>query len=165
MAVAHNQLFGAGLIQVGLPCRLMDCSPPGCSVHGVFQARILEWVAISPSRGSSPPRNRTHISCLFWIGRRVLYCWVTWEILKNLPAMKIHFTSLWQVAREWKSLPAGALPRTEVWAATKKGKRARGLDGEKGVLQGGWCSSVVQLCVWVKGSYPLMPFIEDEMVR
>ena len=135
MAVAHNQLFGAELIQVGLPCHLMDCSPPGCSVHGIFQARILEWVAISPSRGSSPTRNRTHFSCIFWIGRGVLYCWVTWETLKNLPAVKTHFTSLWQVARDWKSLPAGTLPRTEVWAATKKGKRARGLDGEKGVLE------------------------------
>ena len=33
-------------------CDLMDCSPPGSSVHGIFQARILEWVAISSSRGS-----------------------------------------------------------------------------------------------------------------
>ena len=33
----------------------MNCSPPGSSVHGIFQARILEWVAISFSRGSSPP--------------------------------------------------------------------------------------------------------------
>ena len=36
---------------------LVDCSPPGSSVHGISQARILEWVAISSSRGSSPPRN------------------------------------------------------------------------------------------------------------
>ena len=35
----------------------MDCSPPGSSVHGVFQARVLEWGAISFSRGSSPPRD------------------------------------------------------------------------------------------------------------
>ena len=43
----------------------MDCSPPGSSVHGILQARILEWVPISSSRGSSPPRDRTHISlCL-----------------------------------------------------------------------------------------------------
>ena len=34
-------------------CEPMDCSPPGSSVHGIFQARILEWVAISFSRGSS----------------------------------------------------------------------------------------------------------------
>ena len=39
------------------PCDLMDCSPPGSSVYGIFQARILEWVAISFSRGSSQPRD------------------------------------------------------------------------------------------------------------
>ena len=36
-------------------CDPMDCSPPGCSLHGIFQARTLEWVAISSSRGSSRP--------------------------------------------------------------------------------------------------------------
>ena len=38
-------------------CDPMDCSQPGSSVHGISQARILEWVAISFSRGSSQPRN------------------------------------------------------------------------------------------------------------
>ena len=38
-------------------CIPMDCSPPGSSVHGISQARILEWVAISSSRGSSQPRD------------------------------------------------------------------------------------------------------------
>ena len=42
----------------------MDCSPPGSSVHGISQARILEWVAISFSRGSSQPRNQTQVSCM-----------------------------------------------------------------------------------------------------
>ena len=41
-----------------------DCSLPGSSVHGTFQARILQWIAISFSRGSSWPRNRTGISCI-----------------------------------------------------------------------------------------------------
>ena len=45
-------------------CDPMDCSPPGFSVHGIFQARILEWVAISYSRGSSQPRDRTQVSCI-----------------------------------------------------------------------------------------------------
>ena len=40
----------------------MDCSLPGSSIHGIFQARVLEWVAISFSRGSSPPRDRTRVS-------------------------------------------------------------------------------------------------------
>ena len=43
-------------------CDPMDCSPPGSSVHGIFQARVLEWVAISFSRRSSRPRNRTQVS-------------------------------------------------------------------------------------------------------
>ena len=44
-------------------CDPMDCSPPGSSVHEFFQARILEWVAISFSRGSSQTRDRTWVSC------------------------------------------------------------------------------------------------------
>ena len=43
-------------------CDPMDCSPPGSSVLGIFQARILEWVAISFSRGSSRPRDQTQVS-------------------------------------------------------------------------------------------------------
>ena len=42
----------------------MDCSPPSSSAHGISQARILEWVVISSSRGSSWPSNQTHISCI-----------------------------------------------------------------------------------------------------
>ena len=41
---------------------LMDCSPPGSSVHGILQARILEWVAMPSSRGSSQPRDGTQVS-------------------------------------------------------------------------------------------------------
>ena len=48
----------------------MDCSLPGSSVHGISQAKILEWVAISFSMGSSLPRDQTLVSC---IGRWVLY--------------------------------------------------------------------------------------------
>ena len=44
-------------------------SPPGSFVPGIFQARILAWVAIPSSRGSSRPRDRTHVSC---IGRPIL---------------------------------------------------------------------------------------------
>ena len=43
-------------------CDPMDCSPPGSSIHGILQARILEWVSISFSRGSSQPRDRTQVS-------------------------------------------------------------------------------------------------------
>ena len=43
-------------------CEPMDCSLTGSSVHGIFQARVLEWIAISFSRGPSRPRNRTGVS-------------------------------------------------------------------------------------------------------
>ena len=45
-------------------CDPMDCSRPGFSVHGIFQARVLEWAAISFSRGSSHPRDRTQVSLI-----------------------------------------------------------------------------------------------------
>ena len=82
-------------------CNSMDCSLPGSSVHGILQARILEWVAISFSRGSSWPRDQTCVSC---IGRQILYhlshlgelvqqfpkcaSWtssigITWELVRN----------------------------------------------------------------------------------
>ena len=47
---------------VQLLCDPMDYSPPGSSAHVILQARILEWIAIFSSRGSSQPRDRTHIS-------------------------------------------------------------------------------------------------------
>ena len=59
-------------------CNPMDSSQPGSSVHGIFQARILEWVAISFSRGSSQPRDQTWVSCIvgtrftFWATRKSL---------------------------------------------------------------------------------------------
>ena len=56
----------------------MDYSPLGSSVHGIPQARMLGWVVISSSRGSSWPRDRTHVSC---IGRWILYHWATREAL------------------------------------------------------------------------------------
>ena len=43
---------------------VLHCSPPGSSVHGILQARILEWVAITNSRGSSKPRDWTWVSCI-----------------------------------------------------------------------------------------------------
>ena len=54
-------------------CDPMDCSPPGSSVPGVLQARILEWVAMPSSRGSSRPHDQTSTSYISCIGRQVLY--------------------------------------------------------------------------------------------
>ena len=65
----------------------MDCSPPGSSVHGFFQARILAWVAISFSRGSSWPRDGTWVSC---IAGRLLTTWAIREAIhgKRPPTWK-----------------------------------------------------------------------------
>ena len=54
-------------------CDPIECSSLGSSVHGIFQARILELVAISCSKGSSQPRDQTHISHVSCTGRLILY--------------------------------------------------------------------------------------------
>ena len=61
-------------------CNTMDWSPPDSSVHGILQSRILEWVAISFSRGSSRPRDRTQVSR---IAGRFLTVWVTIAQFEN----------------------------------------------------------------------------------
>ena len=88
-------------------CDPMDCSLPGSSVHGIFQARILEWVAISFSRGSSWPRDQTRVSCISCTGTWMLYCWAAREaqghyllfIFQSLSRVQL-FATLWTAARQ-----------------------------------------------------------------
>ena len=54
-------------------CDTMKCSPQGSPVHGISQARILEQVAISYSKGPSRPRDQTPASCISCMGRQILY--------------------------------------------------------------------------------------------
>ena len=67
----------------------LDCSPPGSSVHGIYQARILKWIAISFSRGSSQPRDWTSVFCVSCNAGRFFTCWaireplLTWYINVN----------------------------------------------------------------------------------
>ena len=63
----------------------MDCSPPGSSVHEIFQTRILEWVAISFSRGSSQPRDQTQVFCT---AGRFFTNWATREALGSITTNK-----------------------------------------------------------------------------
>ena len=75
-------------------CDPMDCSLPGSSVHGIFQARILEWVAISYSRGSSQPRDWTRVSCT---ACRLFTFWTTkvkWKSLSRVRLFVIPWTIL-----------------------------------------------------------------------
>ena len=60
----------------------MDCIQPGSSLHGISQARGLEWVVISHSSGSSRPRDWTWVSC---IGRWILHHCTTWEAPNSIP--------------------------------------------------------------------------------
>ena len=85
-------------------CDSMDCSLPGSTVHGIFQAIALEWIAISFSRGSSQPRDRTRVSrtvdrrFTVWATREVHLILVThWESVYSLHQDSL---SLWN----WKDL-------------------------------------------------------------
>ena len=74
-----------------------DCSPPGSSVHGILQARILKWAAIPPSRGSSQPRDQTHVSCVSSISGRFFTHWATREVLE----IDCQFSSVQSLGRVW----------------------------------------------------------------
>ena len=80
----HSMLQRSGLCwSCPTLCDPTDCSPPGSSVHGIFHARVLEWVAISYSRGSSWPRDQARVSCVSWTGR-----WILYHSLSHLEAHK-----------------------------------------------------------------------------
>ena len=73
-------------------CNPMDCSPPGSSGHGIFQARLQEWVAISFSRGSSWPKGQIWASCIAgWL----FTLWATRDSLPILLFSFISFTNHW----------------------------------------------------------------------
>ena len=76
----------------------MDCSPTGSSIHGILQARILEWVAISVSRGSSRPRDRTQVSCS--VGR-CFTLWATREAQYTEPEAKMYKNVYFIVPLNW----------------------------------------------------------------
>ena len=90
-------------------CDHTDYSLPGSSVHRISQVRILEWVAISVSRGSSQPRDWTHISC---IGGQILYQWATWEA----QMMKCVLSKMNVMLCSWDLSERRDLPRT--WTHT-----------------------------------------------
>ena len=78
-------------------CDPMDCSPPGSSVHGILQARILEWVAIPFSRGSSRPRDRTLVSP---ITGRFFTVWTSREAHLKLLALTYCLEFIFQTSTE-----------------------------------------------------------------
>ena len=75
-------------------CDPKDGGPPGSSVRGIFQARILQWVAIPFSRGSSPPRYQTWVS---HIASRLVTIWATREDICIINMFNTHIINLWRL--------------------------------------------------------------------
>ena len=90
----------------------MDCCLPGSSVHGISQARTLEWVAISFSRESSWPRDQIQVSCVSYISRWILYHWATWERRQRASCNFAHSWCWWNACSPlWKFTPWRFLSR------------------------------------------------------
>ena len=100
-------------------CDPMNCRQPGSFVHGILQARILEWVAIPFSRRSSQPRDWTWVSC---IASRFFTNWAPREAWKYkqikmsscvLPSLSGPALLLWSPNKDWLPAPEGSLPGPE----------------------------------------------------
>ena len=91
-------------------CNSINYRVPGSSIRGIFQARVLEWVAIAFSRGSSWPRDQTQVSCIagrcftLWVTREAF--WLKTTTKKNL---KFHSVILWLVVVIWCYRPETVL--------------------------------------------------------
>ena len=114
-------------------CNPMDCSPPGSFIHGIFQARILKWVAISFPRRSSRPRDRTQVSCIvsrcfnlwatradpcnsvsysYFLGKDLHFAWLFPSSVKQLEPLSLqqklslNFTKsllIWKRLKSWRA--------------------------------------------------------------
>ena len=72
-------------------CDPMDWNPPGSSVHWIFQARILDWVAIPFSRASSWPRDLTCVCCISCVDWQILFHCTTWHLWHTVPSVSYLF--------------------------------------------------------------------------
>ena len=146
----------------------VDCSPPGSSVPGSLQARILEWVTMPSSRGSSQPRDGTQVSCTaggfftIWASRETKTCMqvevsaqnqphtlAIWE-LKTPPAPE-HLGHVWACRQPGPSLH-GAAVRCARGCGSEPGRRLQGL-GAHGRLSG------------LRGTYWRVGFVPMECLR
>ena len=86
-------------------CHPMDCNPTGSSALGIFLARILEWIAISYSRGSSLSKNGTHVSCLSWLAGIFFMTSDTWKaIIILLPPLIAFLSYSYLIETTWSSV-------------------------------------------------------------
>ena len=112
--------YGRCVCSVMSDCSLMDCDLPGSSVHGISQARILEWVAISSSRGSSWPRDWTHIS---YIAGEFLTRWTTGEACVNT---YMHLYLCWPIFTSITNLYCPCIYIFTYWKNENEKKRLEG---------------------------------------
>ena len=126
-------------------CDRMDYCPPGSSVHGVLQARILEWVAMPSSRWSSCPRGGTCISCVPCIARRFF---TAEPPGKALTVMCKQHTNSWY-NRPARQDPKAPMPRRTILRAEKPAAKPVGQPSHSA---GGcwWEVGVVWGCVWMQ---------------
>ena len=99
----------------------LDCSLLGSSVCGIFQARILDSVAIFSSRGSSQPRDQTCVSCISHIGRRILYHWCHLGSLYSRRSNNMIVRSKKASPKQWQDFVctgAGVvgIPWSQIWS-------------------------------------------------
>ena len=121
----------------------MDSGPPGFSVHGILQARILKWVAISFSRGSSQPRDWTWVSC---ITGRCFNLWATTEAIPSYPSVQFSHSVVsdsWRPHESQHARPPCPLPNPRVYSHSCPWSR--------------WCHSSHLILCWSLLHLPPVP--------
>ena len=105
----------------------MDCSPSGSSVHGILQARTLEWVPIPFSRGSSRPRDQTQISCT--AGRFLFFFFTIWALSKVLSIKTCVASVIWDLCplRSLQNLTLLLIPGSQLGELAAHPQTTKGL--------------------------------------
>ena len=128
-------------------CNPVDCSPPGSSLHGIFQTRSWKGVAISLSRKSYWPSNWPRISWTSYVGRQILYHCTTWEAKMNIPSYLSYKWRKWDLNRiikfaiwSWASLLAQKvknlpeMQETWVWSLDRDDPLEEGMATHSSIL-------------------------------
>ena len=127
---------------VWLCVTLQTVSPPGSSIHGMLQARILEWVVMLSFRGSSLPRDWTHVSSVPCIGRRVLYHYPPGYLVSDFRNI---LQVIWICMQDW-----GALLTCVTWPENFLGS----WESQCRVVSGwGWMGPSKRTLFWRKENY------------
>ena len=112
-------------------CDPIDCSPPSSSVHGILQARILEWVAMPSSRGSSEPRDWTQVSCVaggFFTISATREVQISINHEKRSDRYHHVQTSEWKPLNEWKPLKKKSESHCTLQKGSRSWKTREGLE-------------------------------------